>query len=346
MNRQRLSWWHCVLTVKLLLLLVVAAHGAPFNSGDVLVGSLRGTGGIVIQYREGQEIGILDTGQANTRVVAMCTNADRSFLYAVATGNTSSALFRFNSQGEIVAGAISNSNAWVNIPNNPASACVVNRNGDVYVANKTGILGQPPSLRKYSASAAPIASFAPAEIGSATSIDLNLDQCTLTYTAAGRLKRFDVCSGTAGTQLPDIDQTNLGQTCLFARYTYRGQTMAICDGKALLLTPNAQVQTTYDPQKCIYDSRAKFSSLSFDPDGQTFWAMTYADPARNQKACRLNMATTDASSDFSIENYPPASMMVYGEQTAASRNCKRVFGKVLCIARAFPYFSVHDQPQP
>jgi hypothetical protein len=316
-------------------------------NGDVLIGTSRDTYAVARQYRQNTEISVLETSQAGKAVVGMCASTDLSYLFTVASGNTSSAIVRFNKQGAAVPRDPNEPNpTWADMPYNYSGSCTTDRKGNVYVAAGpiAGASSQEGSLKRYGATGVST-SFAPTDIKIATSIDLSHDQCTMVYTAGGKIKRFDVCSA---TQLSDVAQTNVPQDfrnqCTFVRLRGITERMLVCNGRALLMSAAWSLKKRYEPGFCFAESvdaaaSARFQKLSFSDDGQYFWALVTS--ANYARACRYNVETADSFSGFDVA--VPTSILVYGEKTAASIRCMRLFGKTLCLVARFPYLELHDR---
>lgn len=319
---------------------LTAGRAGELMIGDVLVGS---TNGIVYQYRNGSHVGSLDTyAGTGGYVIGLCTTVDNSYLFAaVSRGGTSGNVYRFDGRGALQ-GIPAQAGSFVSLPF-PPLACVVDRDGSVYVATKGYPAGsQPAKLNKYLANGSLAAAFEPQGIGQTQSMDLHADRCTLVYVSAGRLKRFDVC---AGMQLTDLDQSALGAYCTALRLNRFGGTMVACGPKAYRLDSDWQVLNTYEASSCRLDQPsvsqyANFRSINSTPDEQKMWASLPVQLPHSPRLCSLEIESGRFVTFFDVDSQ--YSTAVFGERLAVSKGCRKMLGGwFMCLDfRRFPYLQV------
>lgn len=317
-----------ILLAFVLVLTQSLAFGNPLQSGDVLLG---GPDGIVAQYRNGSRVGDLNTGAgAGRNVLGLCASIDKNYIYAVLSAPASGNVYRFNSQGELQ-GIPQATGSWLGLMV-PALACIADRAGNVYVVTSTSIVGgSQPSLRKYHSDGSLASYYFPQGIETTHSIDLREDQCTLLYSSNGKIKQFDVCSN---VQLSDLNQDALAQQCEAIRARANGETMVVCGNKVFRMNLNWQIKQSYEAQLCSINN-PRFISINLAPDNTTFWAAVGG--GSRPRLCQLDIESGRFLASFDPSDPVVLSTGVYGEPLAASRFCKRVFGRTLCVVKKFPF---------
>jgi hypothetical protein len=289
--------------IALLLATPVAASGADFKNGDVLVGTSIGT--YNVYDNGGTLLETIDQAVDNTvnpREAVDCAFDRSGVLYTTA--------FRFSRLVRFLGPAPHNQLPPVTTGPSPESVSFA-RDGSFYVGHQSN----PNSLRKFNSAGAPIANFSPAR--PAALIDLSADQRTVFYTdrtnpTPSVVHRFDV---EANADLPDF--ADLGGTDRIADVKLLppgdGSGGAIVAQTTTIKRVNGDgdVVATYDRA-----GEDTWFGIALDPDGKSFWAQT-ATPGN---VYRFNIATgvvdrgplPSAASAFGI--------CVKGSRTAALDN--------------------------
>jgi len=245
--------------IALLLATPVAASGADFKNGDVLVGT--STGMYNVYDNGGTLLETIDQAAGGAQAVD-CAFDRSGVLYTTAFG--AAQIVRF------LGPAPHTKLASVTTGAQPESVSFA-RDGSFYVGHQAN----PDSLRKFSGAGTQTAAFSPTR--PAALIDLSADQRTVFYTDRTTptppvVHRFDV---ETGTNLPDF--ADLGGTAriadvkLLAPGDGSGGAIVAQTTSIKRVNGNGDVVATYDRP-----GEDTWFGIALDPDGQSFWAQTTA----------------------------------------------------------------------
>ena len=261
--------------IALLLATPVAASGADFKNGDVLVGT--STGEYNVYDNGGDLLETIDQAvdlTVNPREAVDCAFDRSGVLYTTA--------FRFSRLVRFLGPAPHNKLLPpVTTGASPESVSFA-RDGSFYVGHQSN----PDSLRKFSGDGTQIVSFSPAR--PAALIDLSADQRTVFYTDRTNptppvVHRFDV---EAGVNLPDF--ADLGGTERIADI----KLLPPGDGTGGAIVAQTTTIKRVDGAGNVvasYDrpTQDTWFGIALDPDGRSFWAQTSTPGS----VFRFNIAT-------------------------------------------------------
>lgn len=326
-KEKKVSLSSIVIAIVTSLLIVIAplkATASTFQQGDIFEG---GGDSKIYQYRNGNLISTLNTNAGVQHYVeGLCFSTNGNYLFAISTYATGSQISRFDSQGALIDG-IWGGNTTSQADHYTFESCVVDAYGNVYIGEGviTGAV-ERPRIRKIGPDGNLVGYFNPdTDEHSFTSIDLDLDQCTLVYTSKGIIKRFDVCNNRQVADLIDLSTHPLSNgSCTAVRIRNNHEVLAACSN-IFRLHANGQIIKTYEaayyqPDRCgesTQPSCEPFGLVNLASDPAAFWA---AITRLVNRIININIKTGQLLTYYNIQ--PSAGgLAIYRAQTAAATEC-------------------------